>query len=838
MASQYTTSNGQTLIVPGAYADSQVVANPSTVAANGIIIAIGESDSGLSFSEEDDITQIGFGPDQKSDIVSKYGSGQLVDAFMGAVSATNDNNIKGSFTRFFPLKTNISTKATATIPAIGGGVFANVTAKAGGKPGNLITRTITVNNAEVVPSVGPFLLASPQVTSTAVSRVNGGSASSAVSLTAGATPAAMVTAMSGFTGTTVTGGVARGVIGTTRTVTVGNVTGYSATFTATASWAVTPTAGDIMFVPSTSAFKAGNEGTYVVQAATPTIITALKIIDAVGTGVVRTAPDATDTSISTAPTDLECYSPVTITVTAGAVLPGCGKTLELNNTTSPGVFANLVWLYDSTALTVSKAPYVSATDAPVVIASSQEYVVKFNTVRQRDGISEEIVVGGSPVLSIGYLGTTASAVIANKVMTVTLTGGSSSSLSPITVSLSDFPTIGDLCQYFNSLGGFAAAPTLATYSSISPTRLDAGTYTFGSTFGAMTGRIKTDGADFLDDVNSQSVLVSIAPTGVNTNLVGLPDVVSLGFLSGGSRGVTTNAAMQAALDAAQAIKGNFVVTLFSNDSAVDIADGSTDSNSSYDIASINSAVRSHCLLMSQLKRRRRRLGLVSTRSSFSANKASACNLATSRCAMTFQDVKDNDSTGSLVNFKPWMAAVKAAAMQAAGFYKDITHKYVSVSSATVPGGGFTYNLNSNLEDALTSGLLPIIYDGSGYKWVSDQTTYSVDDNFVYNSLQAMYALDLIMATSEQRMEQAFTGQSLADISATTAITVFGAIMDDIRRLKLIAPSDDAPRGFKNVQIKIVNGNAMVVGAEVKIATSVKFISIMFMVSAISQSASS
>jgi hypothetical protein len=90
-------------------------------------------------------------------------------------------------------------------------------------------------------------------------------------------------------------------------------------------------------------------------------------------------------------------------------------------------------------------------------------------------------------------------------MTVTLAGGASSSLSPITVNLSDFPTVGDLCQYFNSLGGFAAAPTLATYSSISPTRLDAGTYTFGSNFGAMTGRIKTDGADFLDDVNAQSV---------------------------------------------------------------------------------------------------------------------------------------------------------------------------------------------------------------------------------------------------------------------------------------------------------------------------------------------
>jgi hypothetical protein len=228
--------------------------------------------------------------------------------------------------------------------------------------------------------------------------------------------------------------------------------------------------------------------------------------------------------------------------------------------------------------------------------------------------------------------------------------------------------------------------------------------------------------------------------------------------------------------------------------------------------------------------------MLSNRDTFSNNKTNASNIANSRCVMTFQDVKDNNALGSLVSFKPWMAAIKAGGMQAAGFYKDITHKYTTVSSATVPGGGFTYNINSNLEDALTSGLLPLIFDGSGFKWVSDQTTYSVDDNFVFNSLQAMYALDIIMATSEQRMERAFTGESLADVSATTAVTVFGAIMDDLMRLKLIAPSDDAPRGFKNVVIKIVNGNAMVVGAEIKLATSIKFESILFMVSAIQQTA--
>src|ERR1039457_6339480 len=781
MSLQYTTSDGQTLIVPGAYAQAQVVAAPSSVAANGILMVLGEADSGPSYAEESDITLNVFGPDQKADIVAKYGSGALVDAYVGAVTASKDDNIKGSFTRFIPIKTNMSVKSSTTLPAVGGGTYANLFAKSAGKPGNLITRTIKVNLLEQVPVIGPLLLASPQVVTDLTSRVNGGAGISigGSHLAVGATPTAMVSAMAALTGTTTSGGVARVMIDTTRSVTTSNVVGFSVTFTATTNFAHSPVVGDILFIPTGSQFATANEGTYVVQSAGSNIFTALKVIDAAGTGFSRTAPTI-ETVAAAAAADIESFSPVTISVTAGAVVPGLGKSLELaNNSLVAGLFSDLLWAYNPSTLSVSRYGVVSTSAVPFVITSPQEYQVDLNVVRQKDGISEDIVAGGSPVLSFGYVGTTASAVVANGTMVLTLAGGVSSSLSPITITLSDFPTIGDLCQYLNSLGGFTASPTLATYSSISPPLLDAGTYSFATTWGAQTGRIKTDGSDFLSAVNAQSVLVNISPAGIATNLVGLPDIVSLGFLSGGSRGASSNASIQGGLDILQAVKGNLVIPLFSNDSGIDIASGFTDPTSVYDIKSIT----------------------------------------------------------SLTVFRPWMAAVKAAAMQAAGFYKDITHKYTSVSSATVPGGGFNYNINSNLEDGLNAGLLMLINDDAGFKWVSDQTTYSVDSNFVFNSLQAMYVLDIIMATSEQRMERAFVGQSLADVSATTAVTVFKAICDDMIKLKLIAPSDDAPRGVKNIVIKIVNGNAMVVGCEIKEATSLKFVSIQFMVSAIQQSAS-
>jgi hypothetical protein len=832
MATQYTTENGVTLKRPGAYADSKVVSTPSTVAANGIIFAIGEADSGLACTEETDLNDNYFGPDQKDGIIAKYGSGQLVDAFVGAVSASNDDRIKGSFTKFYPVKTNVSTKASATIPAIGGGTFATLRAKAGGKPGNLISRTITAETAEVMPTTGSFILASPQVACTLFARVNGGAQVETASMAEGATPTAMVTAIDNLAGVTATGGVARAVIGTTRDITVGNISGYQCTFTATADLAVTPTVGDIMLIPTGSDFATANEGTYVVLAATGTIITALKVIDAAGTGVVRTAPSA-EGPITASPAELECYSPVTVSATSSTVSPGLGKTLELA-VSSTGVFSNLAWTYTSS--TLAAATWVSTHASPKVITSSAEYEVNLTLVRQRDSISEEIVSGGQVLFTMGYEGTTGSCAISNGVMTLTLTGGSSSGLSPISITLADYTTVADLCQYLNSLGGFTAAPSLTSLSSLSPLRLDEGTYGCGSTHGAKVCRIKTDGADFLEAVNA-SILVDLVPPGVATTVAGLPDVVSLGFLAGGARGATTNASVTTALDLIGNIKGNFVVPLFSNNASVDIASGLTDSNSTYDIASINSAVRAHVLQMSQLKRRKRRLGVLSNRDTFANNKDAAGNIGSSRCAMSIQDATDNNASGTLTVFRPWMVSTKAAAMQGAGFYRDITHKYVTLSAVSLPGGGFNINSDTDIESALDSGILLITKDGNGsLRWESDQTTYAVDDNFVYNSLQAMYAADLISATCEERMERAFVGESLADISATTAKTVFGAILDDIRDLKLIARSDDAPRGFKNMTVKVVNGNALVCGAEVKLATGIKFVPIMFMISAVQQTA--
>lgn len=834
MSLQFATDAG-TLSVPGAYPIIKVQSNPSNNATSGVLLVMGEADAGIKFSDEADLSLNGFGPDAAADFISKYKSGPLVDAFRAAVAAANDPNITGSFSRFIAVKTNASTAATGTLPKIGGGVYADLLARLSGKSGNQITRTVTQAQAEVLPSTGATIVAPPQVNTTVDFRVNGGATVTA-SLTTGELPSAIVSAVDALSGVAASGGVNRLVLSAAAgTVTVAIISGNKATFTRSIAYDVLPTVGDIMYVPTGSPFAAANEGTYAVLSATSTVITAYKLLDAAGAGNSLTPPTAEGPITIAATTDLQAFSPVVISNEVSAVVPGLGKSLEIADTVT-GEFSDIAFTFVSAtaAPPAALSTWVSISGTPALLTAAAEYEVTLTSARQTDGVSDAVTAGGDIVLQLGYTGTTATAVIAAGVLTITVAGGSGTSH---TITLADYTTIGALVAFINTLTGFTAAAGTAAQAQTPAAALDAGTYTLATTWGALTGRIKSDGAAFLAAVNAGSSLLTVAPDGVATALIGLPDVSSLQFLAGGAKGATTAADIAAAFIALQSVRGNFVVPLFSRDAAADITDGLTDAGSTYTIDAINAGLRSHVLTMSQLKQRRPRQGFASKRATFAAAKMAAANLASARVSMCFQDVRAVDSTGVLKQFQPWYAAVLAAGMQAAGFYRDITAKFINISGALQAAGDFNDQSNSQLEDALLSGLLTIQRDaGGGFKWVEDQTTYTFDDNFVFNSIQAMYAADNIAQSVAIRMEKAFIGQSVADVSAALALTTLEGIMADMLRLKLTAPSDEAPKGFRSATVRITNGNTMAVSLEIKLDTSIKFIVISFLVTPVQQSA--
>jgi hypothetical protein len=844
MAQSYSDDTG-TYVVPSAYTTYTVKKSFSGLASNGVLLLVGEADAGPDFTQEADLAANAFSPSEEDAVLAKYKSGDLVDAFRAAVAAANDEDIQGAFNQIVLLKTNVGAKASGALTNLASGTYGSLYDKSYGSMGNLIYFKVIQNTAESLPTTGSFAFI-PAVGTVALNfRISGGAVVAPANIGAAASPASFVSTIDALSGVAASGGAARTVIpgvSGNLDVQVTSVSNKEIKITYTGTWTTTPSVGDTLVIPNSGPIQGGSDenlGGYIVVAATSNTITARKLSDAGAGGAVVgtvTAPVAVSSAAVVATTDFTVYAPVAITLEAGAVSDGLGKTLEINalpigTATSTDILTHCAYTVVGTS--ASACTWVSTSTAPAVINATAEYKVDLQVNRQVDGISETLTAGGDVGLKVGYLGTTASVVVTDSSMTFTASGGSGASftISDATV----YPTINDLCAFINTKTGWTAAPGFATFGSIAPSALDNGTYNCGSTFGAATGRIKVDAYRFFNAV-SGSALVQLGNPAAQVS-AGLPATnSSYVFLTGGSLGSTTNTIITSALTAAEQVKCNFVIPLFSRDASVDIGDGLTDSSSTYTIDSIHAAVRTHVLAMSQVKRKRDRLALLSYKGTYSDSKAKAGNMASALVYMLFQDMKDVNSAGSVYQFQPWMSAVKAAAMQAAGGYKALVNKGINCSGALQAAGDWKDSIEGNLEDALLAGLMPIKRRDDGrWVWVSDQSTYGADNNFAYNSLQLMYAIHQIKATLTSKMERAFLGQSTADISAGLALAGFQATLDSLRYAKLLAASSDAPAGYKDAKV-VVNGTTLFFSVEVKPSNAFYFIRIGFTVSQVTGSA--
>lgn len=503
---------------------------------------------------------------------------------------------------------------------------------------------------------------------------------------------------------------------------------------------------------------------------------------------------------------------LTVSVDAYANAKGWGKSLELIDST-PG---------DLAALGLSAQ----------LITSSTEPEVEVDVNNATTGLSETLDVTPSICLNVGYQGTTASLTITATSLTTAVTGGSGANLN---ISLSQYKTINDLASFISSQTGYTASVAAAAVQ-LAPSALDEvsaiGICSTGA--GLMPGRIKNALFSFEQAIGTSKGVAFVA-----TATAGLPATINVPiYLSGGARGATLAADIVNALAQIGGIQANIIVPLFSQDATEDILLGLTDSNSTYTIAAINAATKNHCIDYSDAEMKRNRICVLSfwdnTQNTYQNAKNAAQSLANYRCSLTMQQTTQVNSLGNITTFMPWYAAVIAAGMQAGGFYKAIVNKLANVISILDPAG-FDSGNPGDVEDALSAGLLFMNQLTSGNAWVSDQTTYGYDTNFVYNSMQAVYTSDLISLDMIASFTSAFVGKSLADVSAGTALSYLSQKMSGYMRIKLIAPSSDAPAGYKNAKVTIA-APTMTVSVEIKLATAIYFIPININISAVQQQA--
>lgn len=499
---------------------------------------------------------------------------------------------------------------------------------------------------------------------------------------------------------------------------------------------------------------------------------------------------------------------VTPVADVAAYAKGWGKSFELIDST-PG---------DLAALGLVAA----------MTSSSQEPAVEVQVVNSSAGVNEVLNVSPVVALSVGYQGTTATMTITATTLTTTVTGGSGGNLS---ITLDQYTTIAQLAAFINAQPGYTASASPAA-TQLPTSALDEVTAIGICSTGASDepGRVKNSLYAF-EQVIGTSTAVSFTPTAT----AGLPDPAPLVYLAGGLLGPTLAADIVNCISQMAGIQVNIIVPLFSQDATKDITAGNTDPGSTYTIDAINELLKTHCLQYSTPTLKRNRMAILSINDTYVNCKAQAQGIATYRCSMTCQQITQVNSAGVNTLFLPWYAACTAAGMQAGGFYKSICNHLANVVSYTDPSG---YNSGDpdDVSDALNAGLLVLSQNTSGIIWVSDQTTYGLDTNFVYNSIQAVYLSDILALDLAQYFQTAIVGKSIADVSAASALSALQQRFDYYKKLKITTTSSDAPLGYKNASI-MISAPSMYINVEAKLTTSIYFVAIDLALSAVQQSAS-
>lgn len=461
-------------------------------------------------------------------------------------------------------------------------------------------------------------------------------------------------------------------------------------------------------------------------------------------------------------------------------------------------------------------------------STSQQPSVEVQIINTSTGVNELLAVNPAVCLSVGYAGTTGTMTINATTLTTTVTGGSGSDLS---ITLSQYSTVAQLAGFINSQPGYSAsASPAATQLPVSALDQVTSIGIAATEADAQPGQVKNGVYAFEQQLNTSTALGFTA-----TAVAGLPQPSILTYLAGGTLGPTLAIDIVNAIAQMAGIQVNIIVPLFSQNASKDITAGNTDPASTYTIDAINELLKSHCLQYSTPTLKRNRQAILSYNDTYVNCKAQAQSLATYRCTLTFQQITQVNSQGVNQLFLPWYGACIAAGMQEGGFYKSICNHLANVVSFTDPSG-YDSGDPADVSDALIAGLLPLAQNTSGIIWVSDQTTYGLDTNFVYNSIQAVYLSDILALDLAQAFQTAIVGKSVADVSAASALSFLQQRFDYYKKLKITTTSNDAPLGYKDAVITI-SAPTMTVSVSAKLTTSIYFVAIDLALSAVQQSAS-
>lgn len=552
------------------------------------------------------------------------------------------------------------------------------------------------------------------------------------------------------------------------------------------TWIQVPQAGDTVWILPDSQLAAGGDncGSYYVTSATASTITMSKADQGVGYYTSIAAETITDEGVAS---NLRCFARAQATPNyAGA------------------------------------------------IAAQAESKRVFTFENTRDELTESSdETGGRVAFKLGYgnAGASAATVSINqttKRLTTNVTGVSDVNLN---VNLLQYATLASLAGYLNAQPGYKAEVD-AVYANMSPLDLDqvsgVGILSLTQDPVAPCARIKRDRADVKQMFEESSIVEATL-----TAKRGLPSSQQKAFLEGGIVGATSAAAIVAALDAFEKLRINTIVPLFSRDAALDISEDKTDASSTYLIDSVHAAVKSHCALMSNTKNRSERHCVLAYRGSYADAKTKAANLSSFRSQLVFQDVLGLSTDGQAKWMQPHMLAALVAGMRSGAVVGlPLTFKFFNISGLRhttspldeVPEDVvIEFEPRTQYDDAIDSGLTFLEQPASGgFRMVVDNTTYTKDDNWVYNRMATLHAADVVAYDFRTRLENAIVGARNTDVTAVSIRSLCESLLNGYRGQGLLGGTADAPNGFTNLSVQL-NGNTVVIDVTVILVEGIDFV---------------
>lgn len=488
----------------------------------------------------------------------------------------------------------------------------------------------------------------------------------------------------------------------------------------------------------------------------------------------------------------------------------------------------------------------------VVVSTGDSANQKIISIAMLGGTVENL--GENPAqtcLTVRYIGNGTAAVMSiagstdlGKVLTTTLTGQTDASVN-LSVNLNAY-NMNTLAQFLNAQPGYSCSLTTVSLAPTRATDLDLLAAVDIKTAALPMLRLNHEILDLLN--TSQRVgatLVDPPVTGLLDNTAGL-------FLTGGAQGGSANSDFANGMQQALAEELNVMLTCVSRDASVDIADvnqGFTDVSSTYTISAILAAQASALQLRADTQNRKEAGGFGGYRNISKANcYAAIAAVGSAYMQVCMQDVLVLDSNSNQTYKHPHVLAAYAAGMrtgQPVG--EPLTFKFPQVQQAghfINPLTGLStgdFNPSVDFNPAISAGVLFLEKSSGGFRFVVDNTTYGIDQSFVFNRGSVMYAVAYVNKQLRAVAENFFIGHKISNGAASSLKNAIAAEIKSLNapdvNIVTSSPGQNAPDGYrKDTFIVNIVGNTAIVQVEYIPVQGLDFVFYEFTIGDIQQSA--